>query len=271
MKHSTVTPSAACWLCAPPYTLAIPCSLVFTRTINVRSDALHIGHACTKRTCTKGICDLCYVLLNHRTPETLSHILLECPFTKPVVSAVWRSIYFPLAEPHRASSVAALPTDTFIQQHKLRILFGVAQFEDPPPAHHLSTTMAAMAAVTNSYLINRRHTNASGRGPLVVSPQTAVRHITHHLCRVATALRTAAQREQTRIYTHYEGWLPDDEDKPMTKWTEAWCPLVTDAQPCVRLRRHAAPADPTPSYDLTDTAVAARFRSICNRPCQICY
>ena len=182
----------------------LPQSLLHSQLL-VRSDALHIGRSCTKRTCTKGICDLCYVLLNRRTPETLSHICLECPFSQPVVTAVWRSIFSPLAEPHRAAAMAALPVTTYIQNHKLRLLFGVARFEQPPPPVHLATPMAALAAVTNSYLIRRRHANAHGRGPLVACTKTAIRHITHHLCRVATALRTSAEREETNIYTYYEG------------------------------------------------------------------
>ena len=127
--------------------------------------------------------------------------------------------------------------------------------------------MAALAAVTNSYLIRRRHANAHGHGPLVTCASTAVRHITHHLCRVATALRTSAEREETNIYTHYEGWLPDDDDRPLHKWQTAWCPLVTDTQPRVRLHlRPPAPGTaPEPDFNPTDGPTVARYRAIRNR------
>ena len=123
--------------------------------------------------------------------------------------------------------------------------------------------MAVLAAVTNSYLIRRRHANAHSRGPLVTCVQTAVRHITHHLCQVATALRTSAEREETNIYTHYEGWLPDDDDRPVHKWQQAWGPLLTDTHPRTRLHlRPPAPGTaPEPTFDPTDGPTVARFQA----------
>ena len=64
--------------------------------LRVRSDAYLLGDRCTKRGRTKGICDLCYVFLGRKTPETLSHILKTCPFTTPVLASVWRTIFLPL-------------------------------------------------------------------------------------------------------------------------------------------------------------------------------
>ena len=60
---------------------------------HVQCDDHHIGDRCVKKGTRKGVCDLCLALLNRRTPETLQHILLECPFTQPVVTTVWRSIF----------------------------------------------------------------------------------------------------------------------------------------------------------------------------------
>ena len=74
---------------------------------------------------------------------------------------------------------------------------------------------------------------------------------THHLCRVATALRASAEREETRIYTHYEGWLPEEDDRPLHKWHTAWSPLVTNTHPRVRLdpRPPAPGTAPEPGFD----------------------
>ena len=67
-----------------------------------------------------------------------------------------------------------------------------------------------------------------------------VRRILATVCRVATATRTAAEREEDRIYTHFEGWLPDDDDLPTTKWTNAWC--YTAQGPSRGLLRNSRPA-----------------------------
>ena len=91
---NTITPPAAV-----RYTISttakknkLPPNLLETQ-LNVLSDAFHIGHRCTKRSCTKGICDLCFYLLGRSTPETTRHILLTCPFTQPVITAIWRKFF----------------------------------------------------------------------------------------------------------------------------------------------------------------------------------
>ena len=90
------------------------------------SDAYHLGDRCTKRGCTKGICDLCHVFLGQRTPETLRHILLECPFTVPVLTYVWRTIFSQLADPTIRTHSAHLTARAFIERYERRLLFGVA-------------------------------------------------------------------------------------------------------------------------------------------------
>ena len=160
----------------------------------------------------------------------------------PIVAAIWRSA-MARCEPHVDTS--QLSDVDFVDKYERRILFGVSEFDTPSPASVLNTPYTVLAAATNATLIRRRNHNAHNHGhPLRHRAPILASHIHHLTVTTATAMRSAARREENRIYTHYEGWLPDDEDKPMTKWTEAWCPLVTDAQPCVRLRRHAAPADP---------------------------
>ena len=98
----------------------------------VRSDAYHLGDRCTKRGCTKGICDLCHVFLGQRTPETLRHILLECPFTVPVLAYVWRTIFSQLADPTIRTHSAHLTARAFIERYERRLLFGVAAYDTLP-------------------------------------------------------------------------------------------------------------------------------------------
>ena len=66
--------------------------------------------------------------------------------------------------------------------------------------------------------------------------------------------RTLAERDETFIYTHYEGWLP--ETLPTEEWQNTWLPLATDSRP--RVSTHFKPSDsyrqlvgscPDPTFD----------------------
>ena len=71
---------------------------------------------------------------------------------------------------------------------------------------------------------------------------------------VATAMRTLAEQEERRIYTHYEGWMPKDQkDWPTHVWRERWCSgllggLLRDTKP------QASPAFTLPLAPSADTA-----------------
>ena len=39
---------------------------------------------------------------------------------------------------------------------------------------------------------------------------------------VTTTSHRDAVAKENYIYTHYEGWLPDDDDLPTNKWIDAW-------------------------------------------------
>ena len=83
-------------------------------------------------------------------------------------------------------------------------------------------------------------------------------------------MRSGAEAEENMIYTHYEGWLPDDEDLPTTQWRGRWCgdssdsPCIFDPhRPSVALK-HPLPtnppndAAPSPAFDPTAPDVLAR-------------
>ena len=81
---------------------------------------------------------------------------------------------------------------------------------------------ACFAAATCHCLLQRRHRNASERAlPLEHDSAVLLKKITQTVASVAAAHRTIAIREETRIYTHYEGWLPE-EDGPVESWENSW-------------------------------------------------
>ena len=45
-----------------------------------------------KKGCTKGICDLCYLLRGETVIETTRHLALECPYTGLVHEAALRTV-----------------------------------------------------------------------------------------------------------------------------------------------------------------------------------
>ena len=100
--------------------------------------------------------------------------------------------------------------------------------------------------LTRQHLIRRRHANANPALPLRFDPEPTVRSILATVAQVATASRTVARREENKIYCWYEGWLPDDDEKPTTKWEQQWAEtgLVRNVNPSVQIdppRRSARP------------------------------
>ena len=236
--------------------------------LKVRADALHIGDRCTKpRGATKGKCDLCYFLLGSSVPETLDHILLTCPFTAPVVTAVWRTAFLKHADPSAYAATAHLMPADFVQRFERMILFGVTSFDTPQLRRTLTVPATVLAAATNTCLIRRRNHNAHNCAcPLQHDSPALIRNIFHTACRTATAMRTLAQGEERWMYTHYEGWMPADEDEwPTNVWRSRWCGLLRDTRP------QTSPAFPLPlppspdaadepTYDLTAPDVQSRLR-----------
>ena len=55
----------------------------------VLADAFFIGDSCIKPVSdnynTRGICDLCYALREVSTAESLKHVILDCPFSQPII------------------------------------------------------------------------------------------------------------------------------------------------------------------------------------------
>jgi hypothetical protein len=243
----------------------LPATLQETQLL-VRNDALHVGARCVKRGPTKGICDLCHILRGESVPETTRHIVLDCPFSKPVVMAIWRNGLLHMnAEPLTDPPISH---DAFCDLLERRIIFGVPDF-DPPhlrPPRHLRTVIATLAAATNAALIRRRNHNALNTAlPIQYDPQRTAQSIMRSTCDVATALRTKAEREETRIYTNFEGWLPEDEDeRPVGKWTHAWCAVVRDTHPRVCLFastpfKHTQHSLQCPDVDTADPDVVSRL------------
>jgi len=239
--------------------------------LRVRNDAYLLGDRCTKKKCTKGLCDLCHVFLNRRTPETLRHILKDCPFTTPVLTTVWRTYFFPRADPTTNASTANLSSSDLINRYERHFLLGTAAFDSPPPPRQLNTPIATISAATNTCLMRRRNHNAYNPTlPLQHNTPRLVADILQLVAQTATAMRTTAQLKDRYIYTHHEGWMPPDEDDwPTNVWKSQWCntnllrnthpqtqPAFTLPSPLVRIEDH-------PTYD--PEAADVRSRATTNR------
>ena len=124
--------------------------------------------------------------------------------------------------------------------------------------------------MTNDYLIRRRHHNAHNTAfALAHDTPKAVAHIYASLAATATAMRSRAEAEENMIYTHYEGWLPEEEKLPTTKWNASWCGdhqdsprIFCPSRPAVGLKEplptNTPDAAPQPTFDPTAPDVLAR-------------
>ena len=243
-----------------PITTQLPPYLLETQ-LQVRSDSLHLGDRCIKTSCTKGICDLCFILRGQSVPETTKHTVIDCPFSSPVVYATQRYC-MKITQPQAYRETTRLSETEFCETFERRAIFGVADFDPPEylPPVCLRPLIAAAAAITNHALIRRRNNNALDPSrPLQHDTLTTINQVLKELCEVASALRTVAEREEDRIYTHYEGWLPEQEKLPTEIWQNTWTAMMTGTQPTVTLK--TPPPTPTshPTYDTADPTVSARI------------
>ena len=170
------------------------------------------------------------------------------------------------ADPQQYRVATRLTTPDFLRILERRIVFGVTKY-DPPEFESpktLNTPFATIAAATNTVLLRRRNHNAHHtKSPLQFDTATAVKRVFDLVCTVATATRTAATREENRIYTHYEGWLPPDEDLPTTEWQNSWCGngILRDTYPRASLALSPVTTGaPDPVVDTTQPDVAARLQ-----------
>ena len=100
-----------------------------------------------------------------------------------------------------------------------------------------------------------------------VPTRGAIRTILQDVASIATAQRTLAERNETYMYTHYEGWLP--ETLPTEEWRDEWQSLILDTKP--RATTRFKPSDsqgqlagscPDPTYDLNHPDTKTRLDSI---------
>ena len=165
-------------------------------------------------------------------------------------------------QPHTHSLTQALTDQQLSDTFERRFIFGVSD-HDPPeysPPIALRQSIATISAATNLVLMRRRHHNANNPAlPLQHDTAKTIARVLRVICETATATRTIAEREETRIYTHYEGWLPDEDDLPTNEWLAAWSGLVRSTQPSVTLLS-PPPTDAhgDPPYDLADPNVITR-------------
>ena len=248
----------------------LPAELQETQ-LNVRNDAFHIGHRCIKKGPTKGCCDLCYILLGRKVPETTLHIVRDCPFTRPVLTTIWRSIFIHHAQPHLRNITTSMDETAFCTAFTRRIVLGVAAFDDPQFAAQksLQVPIATLSAIVNTVLVRRRNHNAlNTKCPLQHDTQRTVRDICHLLRDITTTSYKDAVAKENHIYTHYEGWLPDEDKLPTSQWLDAWTAsnlldAPTGSKPTTALKFSLPVTTPGatahPTYNTHDPSVAARI------------
>jgi hypothetical protein len=157
------------------------------------------------------------------------------------------------------------------------ILFGVTDFTPLDLPAFLRIPAATLAAATNSHLMRRRLANSHlTHLPLQYDAPTIANRILQEVCQTATAMRDIARREEDRIYTHYEGWLPTDpEEWPTAVWQSRWSrsqfALLADTYPAAKLsgalpNPPPAYASPPPTIDLNCPALQARLATRSQQP-----
>jgi hypothetical protein len=201
----------------------------------VACDALHLGDRCSKKGHTRGICDLCWLAFGSRTPETLAHLLLDCPFSAPVTQAAHRALIQTTSKVATAAvsrSLAALPSAAFTRTFKSRIIFGCLANDlnwalgAPPEA------VVALAATVQHCLTTRRNANvtfastpASRQQHSASHPQAdpddTLKQVANRLVLVAQAAHHKAAAEEKRLLVLYNSWLPDPA--PLAIWERIWC------------------------------------------------
>ena len=211
------------------------------------------------------MCDLCHYLLGRTVPETLLHVIEECPFSAPVVTTIWREFFGRRAQPHTQAPAAALTPAEYLDALRRRTLLGTPDF-DPDPFQSptsLRDPIAILSAATNHALITRRNNNAFNTScPIQFEAGPTVDRILRTVCAASTALRKTARRREDSIYCTYAGWLPDDEKLPTTIWRNAWIDsgLLRNTHPSASPTLPAVAVDATPTVDLSNAQVAARIQ-----------
>ena len=153
-------------------------------------DAYPLGIRCGKRGPTRGICDLCYYILNKHIPETLEHICIKCPFSTPVWSGTLRAYL------HKQNiNTYHMDNDLLLQKYRRLILFGV---DTPRPENH--TVALILMNATQHHLIERRNNNTRTDIPLNHDTSAIIRKIFKHTCTIAKGLLRNAEKEESRIY-----------------------------------------------------------------------
>ena len=91
-------------------------------------DALPTGVRCPKKI-NKGLCDLCWFLEGKPQPESIQHILFDCPYAAPGLNA-HRAFILATCSTAGQCSVLRMSKSTFIATFTGRIVFGSTVTED---------------------------------------------------------------------------------------------------------------------------------------------
>ena len=139
-------------------------------------DSFFLGDACIKpkEHPTHGICDLCYYCLGRKTKETLKHLLITCPFSRPVTLNYHRGVIRSLYPDYR-STLDQMDSRTFAQTFLRRIVTGCNRFESTATTKFRDISAVTAAAVITA-ILERRHNNIHNtHSNLEFTPDTAIK------------------------------------------------------------------------------------------------
>ena len=187
-------------------------------------DALHIGiragSSSTARGNTRRFCAICLKKLHKQVPESLLHLLLDCPCSIPVWTSLQRDSIRAL-HPTTAATIYPSRTPLFRRKLPLRLLFGHTETESPS---HKCLIAPVVAACTHAALIERNRHNRHYPNDIRFDAQRTVNRAHHLIKLTAKATYTRAKLTQDRIFTTYNGWLP--ETTPTDEWMKSWSNLI---------------------------------------------
>jgi len=175
---------------------------------------------CPKKT-NKGLCDLCWFLEGKPQPESIQHILFDCPYAAPGVNA-HRAFILATCSTAGQCSILSMSKSTFIATFTGRIVFGSTVTEDDM-YHAPPDIIAQFSAAVLDAMLSRRTRNATQgphAPPLSFDPNPILSTATTLFTRAAKSAHFLAECEEKRLSIMYHGWTPSPS--PTDKWEAAW-------------------------------------------------
>ena len=201
-----------------------------TRDVMYRliADGGHFGSRCNKRSCTKGMCDLCWYMLDKQVPESTHHWSANCPYSEMVTVGALRGLIQATGSAHTHTFLKRLPTPTIAQAFRLALQTGFRHKGLAPlggdellMTETNNEVWRELIGAVMTVLERRRNRNAYFAMPIAYDADDAYRDALRLLRTNALAIRPKRLRETERIKIHFNNWEPE-EGTPLDKWRSIW-------------------------------------------------